>query len=115
MNLTIQQVAKLTGLAMPTLYTYSSRQKIGKKVGNQKVFSQADVQKLLKSSKKFTVKKTSKPPGKKTKKRATKTEPIRLSVARPKAIKSKPGPVAAKSTKLSFWRRFFGSRSYKKR
>ena len=105
MNLTIQQVAKLTKLSVPTLYTYASRQKLGKKVGNKRVFSQADVQKLLKGSKKSPPKKKAKPPAKKRSKRA-----IRTTVATPTAASSNASSIDVGSTKPSFWTRLFGGR-----
>ena len=51
MNLTIEQLSKLTKLSVPTLRVYVTRRKLGRKVGKRRVFSQADVQKLLKTSK----------------------------------------------------------------
>jgi hypothetical protein len=114
MNLTIDQVSKLTKLSVPTLYVYASRQKLGKKVGTRKVFSQADVQKLLKGAKKTSPKKTTKAPSKKTSKKAIRTESVRAS--KPKAaagktirVDTKPTPVSTKPVKASFWSRLFGS------
>jgi predicted DNA-binding transcriptional regulator AlpA len=109
MNLTIQQVSKLTKLSVPTLYTYASRQKLGKKVGNKRVFSQADVHQLLKgSSKKSPPKKTTKPPARKTSKRVVKRE-------LPKKAKPMVGShtlLTPTTRKPSAWTRlFFGKRS----
>ena len=105
MNLTIEQLSKITKLSVPTLYTYASRQKLGKKVGNKRVFSQADVQKLLKGSKKPPQKNKAKPPAKKRGKRAIKT-----TVATPMAASSNTSSIAVRSTKPSFWTRLFGGR-----
>jgi hypothetical protein len=105
MNLTIEQLSKITKLSVPTLYTYASRQKLGKKVGNKRVFSQADVQKLLKRSKKPPQEKKAKPPAKKRGKRAIKT-----TVATPKAASSNASSIAVRSTNPSFWTRLFGGR-----
>ena len=54
MKLSIEQVSKLTKLSVATLRVYVSRKKLGTKVGNKRVFSQLDVQKLLKSSSRQT-------------------------------------------------------------
>jgi hypothetical protein len=108
MNLTIEQVSKLTKLSVPTLYVYASRQKLGKKVGNRKVFSQADVQKLLKGSKKSPPKNKLKAPAKKTGRRAIKTEPLKATKS--KAINNAASPLAAKPKGASFWGRLFGGR-----
>ena len=110
MNLTIQQVSKLTKLSVPTLYTYASRQKLGRKIGNKRLFSQADVQRILKSSKKSPPKNKPKAPAKKRSNRTKKTEPIMASVAKPIATSPKPNAMVAKSRKPSFWTRLFGSR-----
>ena len=109
MNLTIKQVSKLTKLSVPTLYTYASRQKLGKKIGKRKFFMQADVAKLLKSLRKPPVKKA-KPPAKKTSKRAVKMKTIRA--AKP-TIKSPASNSQAPTTrKPSVWGRLlFGKRS----
>ena len=50
MKLTVEQVAKMTKLSVPTLRVYASRQKLGKKEGNKRYFSQDDVKKLLKGA-----------------------------------------------------------------
>jgi hypothetical protein len=112
MNLTIEQVSKLTKLSVPTLYSYASRQKLGKRVGNKRVYSQADVQKLLKGPKKSPSKKKRKPPARKISagKKPVKTEPISASVAKPMAASPKPNTMAVKSPKPSFWTRLFGGR-----
>jgi DNA-binding transcriptional MerR regulator len=108
-NLTIEQVSKLTKLSIPTLYTYASRQKIGKKVGNRKVFSQSDVQKILKSSKKSPKRKKVKSAARKTSRKKNKTQPILISKTKPRSASvSSPSP---KPTKRSFWTRLFGSRT----
>ena len=50
MKLTIEELSKRTKLSIPTLRVYVSRQKLGTKVGNNRYFSQADVDKLTKGS-----------------------------------------------------------------
>ena len=117
MNLSIQQVSKITKLSVPTLYTYASRQKLGKKVGKKRVFSQNDVQKLLKGSKKSVNKKNGKPSARKAKthKRSIKTVPIKASSTKPNATSSIPSRQAPKSTKPSFWSRLFGGPNEQKR
>lgn len=110
MKLTIEQASKLTKLSIPTLRVYASRQKLGKKVGNKRVFSQADVQKVLKGSKKSLAKKKAKSPLKKRSRRTVKTEPIVASVSKPTAAKPKPNMMATRSPKPSLWTRLFGNR-----
>jgi hypothetical protein len=106
MNLTIQQVSKLTKLSVPTLYVYTSRQKLGKKVGNKKVFTQADVQKLLRGPKKSLGKKIAKVLAMTaiSRKRQIKRAPIRVSNAKPKAAISNTG---TPTPKPSFGTRLF--------
>ena len=48
MKLTVEQVAKITKLSIPTLRVYISRQKLGTKVGNTRYLTQNDVNKILK-------------------------------------------------------------------
>lgn len=107
MNLTIGEVSKLTKLRVPTLYAYASRKKLGKKVGNKRFFTQADVQKILKGLRKPPSKKKAKSPAKETRRRAVKVAPI---VARRTAASFKPTTVAVKFPKPSFWNRLFGDR-----
>lgn len=122
MNLTIEQVSKLTKLSVPTLYVYSSRLKLGKKVGNKKVFSQADVQKLLKSSrksppakkatsgKKSPAKKrpTSKAPARKRSRGTIKARPISTSDAKARPVPAVASAPVSTPTKPTFWARLFG-------
>jgi hypothetical protein len=115
MKLTIDQLSKLTKLPIPTLRVYVSRHKLGIKVGNRRVFSQADVQKLLKSPKKSPPKNKLKPAVKKTSKRAKKPKPITASVAKPKAVSPIQNTVAANPMKPSFWSRLFGGRKEKEK
>lgn len=117
MNLTIEQVSKLTKLSVPTLYAYTSKRKLGKKVGNKKVFTQADVQKLLKGSTKSPSKKKSKPPARKisARRKPAKPEPISASVAKPIATSPKQQTVTFKSPKPSFWTSLFGGRKQKQK
>ena len=51
MNLTIEQLSKVTNLSVSTVRVYASQRNLGKKVGNKKIFSQAEVRILLKGSK----------------------------------------------------------------
>ena len=111
MNLTIQQVSKVTGLSVPTLYTYASRQRLGKKVGRNKVFTQADVQKILKNTRKAKPTKKAKPPVKKG---------VKQTVKRAVAYASKSIEVTATSkaptptVKRFGWTRFlFGRKKAK--
>ena len=108
MNLTIQELAKATGLALPTLYTYSSRLKLGKKVGRTRVYTKEDIQKILKNTRKIPPTKKTKPPVKKG---------VKQAIKRAVAYTSKPIEVTPTSkaptpstAKRSGWRRFlFGS------
>lgn len=106
MNLTIQQLSKATKLGIPTLYTYVSRYKLGKKIGNKRVFTQADVQKLLKSAGKSPLKKAPKTAVKKGTKRASKPESIQARKSN--SVGLVQSPVASKPVKPSFWSRVFG-------
>lgn len=117
MNLTIVQVSKITKLSVPTLYSYASRRKLGKKVGKNRVFSKADVQKLLKGSRKSPVKKKPKPPIKKAlrSKKSAKLQPIKATVVTPKDASSIPSTQVLESTKPSFWTRLFGGRKQQKK
>jgi len=140
MKLTIEQVSKLTKVSIPTLRVYVSRQKLGTKVGNNRFFSQADVQKLLKGTKKAAAKETkpaAKAPAKKAKpaKQAKASSRPKASAAKPAASKpaaAKPAPVKAPAQKTaaprtdkpelkvkparpSFWSRLFGSRGPKQK
>lgn len=136
MKLTIEQVAKLTKLSVPTLRVYASRQKLGTKVGNRRVFSQAEVQELLKSSKKSGAKSKgaahspARPAKKKTQARVSKrpraaakpatakSPPARTSTAQSAAAKpstAKPMMPMAKPEKRSFWQSIFGARKPKEK
>jgi hypothetical protein len=97
---------------VPTIYTYASQQKLGKKIGNRKVFTQADVQKLLKGSKKSPAKRRVKAPAKRSVSRKntselqlSKTSATKLMVASPT-----PSAVGVSSPKPSFWTRLLGGR-----
>lgn len=107
MNLTIQQVSKITKLSVPTLYAYTSKQRLGKKVGNKKVFTQADVQKLLKGSKPNRKSKP-KTPAKRATRKAIKAEPIASSNGKAKPASVMRNPTAEKSQRPSIWTRLFG-------
>ena len=110
MNLTIEQVSKLTKLSISTLRVYTSRQKLGKKVGTRKVFSQADVQKLLKSSRKSPSKNKTKAPAKKPSKKVIKAKPVVAPNDKAKPMSLGTEAPASKPTKQSFWTRLFGGR-----
>ena len=109
MNLTIEQVSKLTKLSIPTLHVYTSRQRLGTKVGNKRVFSQTDVQKILKGSTKAPAKKKAKLPTKKRSRRTIKAEPIVASNSKPKAVSA--STPTSKPTKQSLWTRLFRGRN----
>ena len=105
MKLTIEQLSKRTKLSVPTLRVYVSRQKLGTKVGNNRFFSQTDVDKLLKGSKRAVAKAGSKAKPKKApapaksarakaaKPKAAKAKVTKLRLAKPKAAKTGPAPV----------------------
>ncbi len=114
MKLTIEQVAKVTKLSVPTLRVYVSRLKLGTKAGNKRVFSQEDVKKLLKgaSSGKMTKGAAPKKPAAKKaapkkaaraaapKAKAAKTPEVKAQPAKAKETKA---PAQPKSEKNSFW------------
>ncbi len=117
MKLTIEELSKRTKLSIPTLRVYVSRQKLGTKVGNNRYFSQADVDKLLKGSKK-SGRKAAK--GSKSRKVAPSRKPAKAKSARAKAVRKVPVSVKAPTPKVerpepkpqtvkrSFWSRLFG-------
>ncbi len=122
MRLTIEELSKRTKLSVPTLRVYVSRQKLGTKIGNNRFFSQADVEKLMKGSKRGAGK------GRRAKARKAgssvrsakakqaRTRPARVKPARKAPVAAaKPAapPVARpeqKPVKRSFWSRLFGGR-----
>jgi DNA-binding transcriptional MerR regulator len=111
-KLTIEQLSKLTKLSIPTLRVYVSRQKLGTKVGNRRVFSQLDVQKLVKASKKPRAERKSKAPARRivARKKPAKPETAGTSAGKSKANSSKPGSQIVKSSPRSFWSRLFGGK-----
>jgi MerR HTH family regulatory protein len=116
MNLSIEQLSKLTKLSIPTLRVYVSRQKLGKKVGTKRVFSQSDVQKLLKVAKKSPAEKKPKLPARKTRaagKSAPVKQPSKVTSARSKVDPVRGKEPSAKAPKASFWTRLFGTRKQK--
>ena len=121
MSLTVEQLAKATKLSVSTVRVYASQRNLGKKVKGKRVFSQADVQTLLKGSEKSSPKKTIKAPArtaskkasKKTSKKSIKT--VEVKAAKPKPVISKPIPVVATTVKPSFWGRLFGNRKTQKK
>jgi DNA-binding transcriptional MerR regulator len=119
MKLTIEELSKRTKLSIPTLRVYVSRQKLGTKIGNNRFFSQADVDKLMKGSKKSGGKGKSKAgarkaaPARKPRKAAAKKAPRAAAAKKPAApVKPAPQPekveLKAKAQKRSFWSRLFG-------
>jgi hypothetical protein len=119
MDLTIEQLSKLTKLSIPTLRVYVSRQKLGKKVGSKRVFSQSDVQKLLKAAKKSPAGKAA-PSSRKTaaaKKSTAARKPAkavsRPAAARPVGGRKAPAEPAEKNARVSFWTRLFGGKKQK--
>lgn len=117
MKLTIKQLSKLTKLSIPTLRVYVSRQKLGTKIGNKRVFSQSDVQKLLKASKKSRAERRVKAPTNRAvaKNKSLKPQPVRTSAAKQNANNAKSGTPTVKSTGPSFWARLFGGRKQKQK
>ena len=110
MNLTIEQLSKLTKLSVPTLRVYVTRKKLGKKVGKSRVFSQSDVQKLLKTSKGSSAKTRAKP----------KTPRVRISKGtlnskQPKVVQPKIESPNLKPRKKGFWSSLFGARKPKEK
>ena len=112
MKLNIGQLSRLTKLSVQTLRVYVSRQKLGKKVGNKRVFSQTDVQKLLESSKKSPAKKRSlaNPKRAETTKKAIKSASGKANISKPKVSNSTRSKVVMKTAKPSLWTRLFGDR-----
>ena len=92
MNLTIEQLSKVTNLSVSTVRVYASQRNLGKKVGNKKIFSQAEVRILLKGSKKPS-KTPSKPVSKKPVKKAPKAAAVRIEKL--KAETPTPSPVVS--------------------
>jgi len=108
MNLTVQQVAKTTGLALQTVYAYSSRLKLGKTVGGKKVYSKADVQKILTKARKSPPRKRTKPSVKKVVKKAVRRAVAYVS----KPIEVTPTAKASTPTVKPFrWTRFLFGRN----
>jgi DNA-binding transcriptional MerR regulator len=120
MKLTIEQVSELTKLSVPTLRVYASRQNLGTKVGKSRVFSQADVQKLLKNTKPSSgaakAKQKAKPKGKaKAATVRTARKPRKVAAAKKVAVKKQVATAKvelpiAKTATGSLWNRLFGNR-----
>ena len=111
MNLTAQQVTKATGLALQTVYGYSSRLKLGKKVGRTKVYTNADVQKILRKARKSPPTRKTKPPLKKGIKKASKRA---VSYASKPVAVTPTTKAPSPTVKPSVWRRFlFGKNKIK--
>ncbi len=118
MKLSIEQLSKLTKISVPTLRTYVARKNLGTKVGNSRVFSQADVQKLQKSAKgsnggakakantlKAKITKTSTKSKQQNKKETVKPKVLLKKIESPKAEPRKKG----------FWTSLFGGRKAKEK
>jgi len=114
MSLTVEQLAKAAKLSVSTVRVYASQRNLGKKVKGKRVFSQADVQALLKGSEKSPPKKTTKKaPARKASKKPVKT--VEVKAAKPEAAIAKPIPVVVKTAEPSFWNRLFGNRKNPKK
>jgi hypothetical protein len=124
MKLTIEELSKRTKLSIPTLRVYVSRQKLGTKVGNNRFFSQVDVDKLMKGSKRGGARKPAKaakaakaakssPPAKTARKKTAARKAVRKPVVPSKPVAA-PAPqkpeLKAKPARRSFWSRLFGGR-----
>jgi hypothetical protein len=96
---------------------YVSRQKLGTKIGNKRFYSQSDVQKLLKVSKKSPATKKAKTPAKKviSRKKSATAAVESPSAAKPKADGSKASSHALRPNAPSFWTRLFGGRKQKQK
>ena len=112
MKLTIEQVSKQTKLSVATLRVYVSRLKLGTKTGNRRVFSQSDVQKILKNvkgshgkSKGKAKPKLAKAARKPRDVSAPKHSTVRTKIPLAKTEQSMPTP-----EKRSFWKSLFGTR-----
>ncbi len=86
MKLTVQDVARLTGLSISTVRQYSWRMHVGTKVGNKKFFTNAEAKKISTGDlPKLTKKIKSRKPAKKAKPR----KPSKKTIAR-KSAKKRP-------------------------
>jgi hypothetical protein len=114
-NLTIEQLSKLTKLSVPTLRVYVTRKKLGRRVGKSRVFSQADVQKLLKTSKGSNGKTRAKPktPRVRTSKGRLNSKPNKRETVDPKVVQPKNESPNLESKKKGFWSSLFGGRKPK--
>ncbi len=105
MRLTVDQVSDLTGLPVPTIRVYASRLKLGTRIGNNRFFSQADVQRILKGKRpetekkavKASPKKAAKKPAKKAAKKAAR-KPAKKTA---KKAAKKPAKKAARKSKAA--------------
>jgi DNA-binding transcriptional MerR regulator len=117
MKLSIEQVSKLTKLSVATLRVYVSRQKLGTKAGNRRVFSQSDVQKILKKSKGSNGKSKgkTKPNVAKAVIQPAQIRATKQSTIKTKALLSKTDRAMPKPEMRSFWRSLFGTRKPKQK
>lgn len=104
-TLTIDDVAKATGLTRNTIQVYASQKKLGTKIGARRLFSQADVKKLAGGAKP-----AAKKAAPKAKKAAVKrAAPSKVSKAKKAAghvaapRKAEPQPVLQQAPKKSFF------------
>ena len=106
MKLTMEQLSKQTKLSVATLRVYVSRQKLGTKVGNRRVFSQSDVQKILKNSQRSKEKSKGKKKANvgKVVRKPTRVRATKQSIITKKAPLAKRDQTTAKPEKRSFWR-----------
>jgi len=114
MILTIEQLSKKTKLSVSTIRVYTPKLKLGKQVGNKRVYSEADVKKLMKESSKPSTKKSSKPSAKQAAKKASTKRATRKAVKPRPVAKEEDAPTSA-SRKSSFWDRIFGGNKKEKR
>ncbi len=115
MKLTIEQLSKLTKLSVPTLRVYVTRKKLGTKVGKNRVFSQADVQKLLKPSRDSSGKAKGKTKSVKVKtgKRTVNTKQSQKTSVKPIVVQAKVEASNVKSERRGFFSSLFGTRKPK--
>jgi DNA-binding transcriptional MerR regulator len=125
MKLSIEQVSELTKLSVPTVRANASRQNLGTKVGKRRVFSQADVQKLLKSAKPSSsgskAKQKIEPKGKtkaatvRTPRKPQKQSSAKRAAAKKQVTTAKVETPTTKAANKSFWNRLFGNRKTKQK
>jgi hypothetical protein len=105
MSLSIEQVAKLTKLSVARVRAYTSTQHLGTKVGSRRVYSQADVKKLVKISEKnpATAKRMAMPPKPKHHAAPRKRTRKQASLGKEKTALVAPPISVTKPQKKPFW------------